>query len=303
MFNSIIFNNGNNMQKLIKLKKFKNDISISISNMNERRNIEKIKDKYNDSKRIIYNMGNLLYGKTINKETVKYGLSLGKKIKAAKVNDLKFAKKLFLWGVNYITTQQLEPFQLNNEKEEPIRIECNFNGKTFTECEINENIPLNDNEIYNIYYSDDIYNLFCSINEKPIGQFKYINTNINKKLYYSVNYLNFEEGIINLILSNKVEKEKIIKGIIGPDYDNVAKCYQYDFYCIGNNSIYIDCTIVKNEKNKIKFKGNYKIYHLENYSRNDEKIKKKKNKLLYIYDLSILFIIFIIKIYNKNFFK
>ena len=301
MFNSIIFNNGNNLQKLTKLKKFKKDISISISNMNERRNIEVIKDKYNDSKRIIYNMGNLLYGKTIKKETVKYGLSLGKKIKAAKVNDPNFAETLFLWGVNYITTQQLEPFQLKNEKEEPIRIECNSNSGKYSECEIDENILLNDNEIYNIYYSDNIYNLFGSINEMPIGIFKYINTNINEKLYYSVRYLNFQKGIIKLILSSKVEKGIILKGIIGPDYDNVAKCYLYNFYCEGNNSIYIYCNILKNEKNKIKFKGNYKVYYLENYSLNDEKIKKRINQLLYISDLSILLITFIIKIYNKFF--
>ena len=301
MFNSIIFNNGNNIQKIIKLKKFKNDISISISNMNERRNIEEIKDKYKDSKRIIYNMGNLLYGKTINKENVKYGLSLGKKIKAAKVNDPKFAEKLFLWGVNYITTQQLEPFQLKNEKEEPIRIECNFNAEKYTECEIDENILLKDNEIYNIYYSNNIYNLYWSINEMPIGIFKYINTNINRKLYYSVSYLNFEKGIIKLILSNKVEKGIILKGIIGPDYDNVAKCYQYNFNCIGNNSIYIHCNIKKNEKNKIKYKGNYTVYYLENYSLNDDKIKKRKKKLLYISDLSILLIILIKKVYHKLF--
>jgi hypothetical protein len=79
MFNSIIFNDGNNIFKLLKLTKFKKDIAISISQMNEKKSIEKIKDKFNESKIIIYNMGNLLYGKTINKETVKYGLSLKKK--------------------------------------------------------------------------------------------------------------------------------------------------------------------------------------------------------------------------------
>ena len=37
MFNSIIFNDGNNIFKLLKLKKFKNDIAISISQMNEKK--------------------------------------------------------------------------------------------------------------------------------------------------------------------------------------------------------------------------------------------------------------------------
>ena len=97
--------------------------------MNDKKNIENIKDKFNDSKILIYNMGNLLYGGTINYESVKYGLSLGKKIKAAKVNDRKFADKLFSWGVNYITTQYLYPFQLKNEKEESLKIKCSKNDK------------------------------------------------------------------------------------------------------------------------------------------------------------------------------
>ena len=58
-FDSIIFNSGHNLGKIIKLKKFKNDITISIDDMNKKKNIERIKNKFNDSKRIIYNMGNL----------------------------------------------------------------------------------------------------------------------------------------------------------------------------------------------------------------------------------------------------
>jgi len=296
MFNSIFFNNGNNITKIIKLKKYKNDIPISISDMNLKKNIEAIKDQFNESKRIIYTMGNLLYGKTINKGTVKYGLSLGKKIKAAKVNNIKVAEKLYDWGVNFITTQNLHPFQLKNEKEEPFKIQCYL-----SECEINKDITLNDNEIYNIYYSENIYNLSTSINEKPIGQFKYINTDINKKLYYSVKYLNFKDGIIKLILSNKVKKGIIIKGVVGPDYDNVAICYQYNFRCIGNNSNYINCIILKNEKNKIKYTGKYKIYHLENYSLNDNKIKERDNLNNFFIYFFIILILFIIKIYIKKY--
>ena len=157
MFNSIFFNNGNNINKILKLKKFKKNIAISISNMNERKNIEKIKNKYNDSKIIIYNMGNLLNGKHIDEQTVKYGLSLGRKIKAAKVNNKKFADKLFKWGVNYIMTQHLEPFLLKNQNEEPIKIKCNpFILNELSECEIDNNSLLIDNEIYNIYYSENI---------------------------------------------------------------------------------------------------------------------------------------------------
>ena len=35
---------------------------------------------------------------------MKYGLSLGKKIKAAKIDDIDFANKVLEWGVNFICT-------------------------------------------------------------------------------------------------------------------------------------------------------------------------------------------------------
>ena len=93
MYNSIFFNEKR--QSVIELfKSIKKDISFSINGMNERESIEKIKDKYQDSKILIYNMGSLAAGKTINEETVKYGLSLGKKIKAAKIDEIEFANKV-----------------------------------------------------------------------------------------------------------------------------------------------------------------------------------------------------------------
>ena len=51
---------------------------------------------------------------------IKYGLSLGKKIKAAKIDNIDFANKVLEWGVNYICTNKLESFLIKNEKEEPI---------------------------------------------------------------------------------------------------------------------------------------------------------------------------------------
>ena len=149
-FNSIIFNSGHNIEKISILKKIKNDIAISIDDMNKKENIEKIKDKFNGSKRIIYNMGNLLYGNNIDENTVKYGLSLGHKIKAAKVNDIEFANKIIKWGVNYITTQNLHPFLIKNEKEEPIQIKCtSLFLHDYSECKLDKNIKLIDNKIYN----------------------------------------------------------------------------------------------------------------------------------------------------------
>ena len=51
---------------------------------------------------------------------MKYGLSLGKKIKAAKIDDIDLANKVLEWGVNFICTNKLESFLIKNEKEVPI---------------------------------------------------------------------------------------------------------------------------------------------------------------------------------------
>ena len=48
--------------------------------------MENMKNKYPNSKRIIYNIGNIAANK-IDKKTIKYGLSLGKKIKVSDVID------------------------------------------------------------------------------------------------------------------------------------------------------------------------------------------------------------------------
>ena len=152
MINSIIFNDK---RKLIieTFKSIKNDLSFSINGMNERVNIEKIKDEYQDSKVLIYNMGDLQKGKKINKDAVKYGLSLGKKIKAAKIDDINLANKVVSWGVNFICTNKLESFLMKNDKEEPIIVNCE-KTKNYTNisiCTIDNNNKLIDNEIYNIY--------------------------------------------------------------------------------------------------------------------------------------------------------
>ena len=103
MLDSIIFNDKR--QKIIEnFISIRKDLSFSLNGMNEKQSIEKIKDKYEHSKILIYNMGDLQKGKTINKESVKYGLSLGKKIKAAKIDDIDFANKVLEWGVNFICT-------------------------------------------------------------------------------------------------------------------------------------------------------------------------------------------------------
>jgi glycerophosphoryl diester phosphodiesterase len=155
MFNSI-FLNERRPEAILKLKEIKNDISFSIGGMNEKQNIEKIKDEYKGSKIIIYSMGQLMEGQTIKEDVVKYGLSLGKKIKAAKVDDIAFAEKIQSWGVNYITTNLLHPFLIKNEKEDPIVVRCSPSviDKNESDCEIGDDAKLIDNEKYDIYYNN-----------------------------------------------------------------------------------------------------------------------------------------------------
>ena len=279
MFDSLLLND-NRSEVILKFKEIKSDLSFSLCDMNNKNKITKIKDQYQDSKRIIYNMG----GNNIDEEAVKLGVSLDKKIKAGEVNDINLADKIQSWGVNYITTDNLHPFLIKNDKEDPIIVKCSPSEKNEynSECEIGDEVTLIDNEKYNIYYSDNIYNISEDINEEPIGEFEYVDTNILEELYYSIINFNFEKGIIQLNISNKLKRGEEIIGIVGPAYDNVADCYQYIFICDGNNSKTVNCNIKKEDQNKVEFNGNYSIYSLEGYSLNyDEIIKRLNNKKFY----------------------
>ena len=269
MLNSIFFNDRR-LDIISKLNKYKKGLSFSINNMNEKKNIEEIKDKFKESKRIIYNMGGLTEGKKINKDTVKYALSLGKKVKAAKVDNIDFANRIVSYGVNFITTNYLHPFMIKNDKEDPIIVRClpSDNNEDMSRCEIKDKIKLIDNQIYNVYYSDNIYNISEDINNDPIGEFKYIDTNKNKKLYYNIIMIDFTKGIIKIKTSNIVKEEEKIMGVIGPNYDNVAECYKYDFTCSGKNSKILECIILKENNDKVEYNGSYSILSLEGYSLN-----------------------------------
>jgi len=275
MIDSIFFNDGINPKTVMKLKEIRNDISVSISNMNKKENIEKVKDKYAGSKRIIFNFGGLSRGNSIDKETVKYGISLGKKIKAATVDDLEFANKIQQWGVNYITTNKLHPFLITNTKEQPIMVRCSPVDHDTSECDIEDDIILKDNEFYSIYYSENIYDLYENINKVPIGEFQYVDTNLLNELYYVIKKFDFSNGIIKLSLSHELSKEERISGVVGPEYEDVAECYQYNFYCNGNNSHFVDCQIEKDDEDKVQFDGKYCIYSLEDYSLNEFELEEK----------------------------
>ena len=298
MTNSIFFNDKR--QPLIeKFKSMLNEVSFSITGMNEKEAIEKIKDKYNDSKIIIYNMGGLMDGnKTINEETVKYALSLGKKVKASKIDDLDFANKVISWGVNYICTNKLHPFLMKNEKEEPITVTCALSDtdEDTSECEIDEDYNLIDNEVYSIYYTKNIYNLSEDIVETPIGEFKYVDTNLLDELYYEIVHFDFKNGVIKLNTSNVVKKGESISGKVGPSYDNVADCYIFDFICRGNGNHMINCVINKDDHEKVLYEGDYKIYSLEGYSLNPDQVYNKLNYQKHMKRFKIITCIIIIVI-------
>ena len=190
---------------------------------------------------------------------------------------------------------------MKNEKEEPIKIKCNHYDfkENISICEINENISLIDNEFYKIYYSINKNELSEDIVEESIGEFQYVNTNLSNQLYYKINFFNFQKGIIRLTTSNLVKLNEKITGFIKPDYDNVEKCYYYEYICKGNGRYDLNCIIKKNDPETIKFNGKYAIYTLEGYSFNPievinrfnySKIKKKQIKL----NINIIIMIFII---------
>ena len=120
-----------------------------------------------------------------------------------------------------------------------------------------------------------------------------------------------------IITSDKIPEGKKIRGKIGPNFDNVADIYIFDFICEGIGENYINCNIDKN-KDKIEYNGDYVIYKFDNYSFNEEEIEdfnlmKLKYRHIYsnqekiIYTILIIVISFFIFYYiypyldNKNF--
>ena len=111
------------------------------------------------------------------------------------------------------------------------------------------------------------------------------------ELYYVIDKFNFNKGILKLNLSQKLKAGEEIFGIVGPDYDNVAEPYQLNFICNGIGNYTVDCSIQKDEEDKIEFRGNYSIYYLEDYSLNEfeteeriEHSEEGQNFVHYMYD-------------------
>ena len=299
MIDSIIFDEGSNEKIISKLQEIKNDISVSISNINSKEDMTKMKDKYPHSKRVIYNLGDISNNNKIDKSSIKYGLSLGKKIKVETIDDINKANLLFSLGVNFIKTNKLEPFLVDNEYEEPILLRCT-QFDVLVDCRLGQEVKLYDNAVYNIYYTTNIYKLFEDINDKPIAEFKYFDTKQLDDRFYKVTKFDFEKGEIDLNITFAIKKGRKLKGKVGPNYDNVNDCYLYDFVCQGNNLLNISCNINKSP-NVVKFNGNYSIHSVDYYSLNRTLPKIETNSFLnigkgynkIIYSFTLIFLTFI----------
>ena len=282
------------LEKISQLKNIIKDATLSISLISKKEEIEKARLYLNNFKRIIFTIG-----PDINESTLNYIKKLGYKIKFSNTIDTQeFSDYLVAYGVNYINTKNLEPFLIHNNKDFPMRVECvPIFMDDLSECKLSEKHILRDNELYNIHYSTNIYNKSMDINETAIGDFRYEDTKINDMRYYVIKNINFEKGIIILITSDKITERKIVKGKIGPNYDNVAECYIFDFTCKGLGQNYINCEIEKT-KDKVEYKGEYVIYKFDNYSYNEEEIEdfnlmKLKNKRIYSKTEKIIYTFFI----------
>ena len=282
MLNSVIINDNINMEIISNIINLRKNVAISVSIINEKQDLDKIKSYLDNFNHIVISIGS-----NIKESTLNYIQSLNYKIKFFNItNSKEFSDRLVSFGVNYITTTNLEPFLIHNDKDFPMRVQCvPIFMDDLSECKMGDEHVLRDNEFYNIHYSTNIYNKSMDINETAIGEFRFEDTKINDMRYYVIKEINFENGIIILITSDKIPKGKIAKGIIGPNYDNVADCYIYDFICEGSGLNFLNCKIEKT-RDKIEYNGEYVIYKFDNYSFNEEEIEdfdlmKLKYKHLY----------------------
>ena len=265
MFDSIFFDGGSNPNTILKFQKLRKDISVSVSIIDKKEK-EQIKDKYKNFKRVIINIGEISEDNNHKKE-IEFYKSLGYKIKAGIVDDIKFAAKIQSWGVNYIKTNKIHPFLIKNEKEYPFLLKC-IQFDILADCNTVNQLKLIDHEIYNIYYSENIYNMNEDINNTPIGECIYLDTRQSDHFYYDIRYFDFDKGIIGLNTSVRIDIGEQLKGTIGPTgyIDSASEYYQYNFICNGNGTTEVSCNIFKDDIDKIRFGNNYSIYSIENYS-------------------------------------
>jgi glycerophosphoryl diester phosphodiesterase len=307
MSNSVIFEADSNPDILLALQKIRNIyVSVLISGFDS---IKDIKEKFSNFKGVIYNIEEFHDLKNIS-ETKKYIASLGIKLKVGKpVNDIELAKNLQSIGVNYITTNAIHPFLIENEREFPLLYKCT-QFDLLSVCKMVDGFPkMVDREKYSVYYSDNIYNISEDINETPIGEVNYLETNHLEHYYYSVKEYDFDKGILKLNLTIVIETYEQLTGKLGPEgYVFSAKdIYQFDFLCKGNGTNEVNCHIFKDDESKIRLEGNYSIYVIDNtsiyvpkkeISFDEDTGNQNDNYKIYIYIIIIVIIILsIIAIY------
>ena len=279
MLDSVIFSDGPGGQNVLRLMEIEKNIVVSIQSSNTKDSFDKIKKDFNGAKRIIYGINEKEKGHDLSEKLVKDGVVGNNKVTVGTINDFNYAKKLFSWGVNYIESDSLPPFVAENELEDPIVIYCFPVDNYQSECDIEDDIILRDNEWYNIYYSGNIYNISEDLIEEPIGEFQYIDTNLLDELYYKINKVDISKGKISLNLSEILKEGEEISGIIGPDYDKVSEVYQYEFNCMGKGDYDVECKIQKEEEGKIEFKNaDYRIYSVEDYSLNEDFVIEEREE-------------------------
>jgi len=269
MTDSIIFEASPEI--ILKLKDIKKDIAVAVIH-NDKAEMEKMKDSFKGFKRVIYS-----FGTNVDETTVKAALALGRKVKVSLVDSVAQVKKFQGWGVSYLMSRNLPPFVVENDKEDPFVVRCSVLDEGTSECDIDDYLFLKDNEMYSIYYSENIYNISEDISPDPIGEFQYINTNLLDELYYYVHYLNFERNVLTLILSEPLPKDEKINGLIGPNNDDLEDCYLFNFECQGNGTYSVSCKIDINEQGKIVLNwAHYAIHSLEDYSLNEIEVEQRK---------------------------
>ena len=273
MINSIYFSDNENSINALTLKNARKDILITLYNITKTEDLDKLKTSLTTSKRAIINIPQ----SKLQEQFVLYAKLLNYKIAVDNVNDKEYAKKIALWGVDLIKTKTLEPFLIENKLEDPIVVRCVPLDDDHSDCEIDDEIHLIDNEFYNIYYSKNIYNVSIDIDSEPIGEFQYVDTNILDELYYAIEKFDFNQGKINLKLSNILKQGEEINGEVAPDYDDVAEPYHLSFSCPGKGNHTVECIIEKNEEDTVLFNGQYSIYYLEDYSMNPYETEERAN--------------------------
>ena len=277
MSDSTLFNYDKNQNVLIKLTKIKKDISVSISKVQIDK-LEKLKETFAESKRIVINIP-LSKENEVDEILLRNAITFGYKIKVGPINDEKLANKLQSLGVNFMPTTKLHPFYIKNNYESPILLKCT-QFDVLVDCRLGPEVKLIDNQIYSIYYTENIYNLYENISDNPIGEFIYLDTKKLDDLYYTLKAFDFKNSYLKLNSSIKIDKGKKIKGKIGPTYENVADCYLYNFVCDGNNKEEVDCKILKNDSNVVPYEGNYTLHTVEYYSLYNPKNSATQNMFL-----------------------